>query len=461
MRNAVRSMSRPSRAQQTIPSPRNKRAETTMSSHRNKRSFQKKTNPSTTSTSNNTNNTNTFRQLERERDRQRPFTVGRSTGSRQRARLLLAQQRSGAKSVADTRLSNLLVESSLLGADPTHQYNNSFDSFGEVATDREWFDREDQSSPSSSSSSSSSKRGGGSQSFPNYRSGAIRVEILLKEALTAVENHKESKHFRTAVAFDALTRIIPQLGGFERVMKMISLELLTSVYPKSSDNSVHSFESMPFYTMARSRGQKIEELEQALSELQKRHDHVLTAQLASGGSINVVVNRWRRKLLDSSFNTWRTVAAIQCELKTSSAKTMQKILARKKFAQTFHKWRRWTMEELLERATITALVVGEQAEDLERSGATIKKLREDVDLQEQEIATLIAENGRLKLQMYDAAAAKEKKEKKKCTALETEKSAQDDAAAAAASGKTMTQVEISQTAMRELSTLEDVETAVV
>tara|TARA_B110000208_G_scaffold172030_1_gene214780 strand:- start:83 stop:1303 length:1221 start_codon:yes stop_codon:yes gene_type:complete len=308
---------------------------------------------------------------QKQNQQRRPMTVAARPSTRasynhhHHARVLLAQRQRGTQSAAQQRLSSLLVESSLR-QDIT--FNESESTFGEVATDKEWFD-------------SSSKD-------PGFRSEAIKVEILLREALIAVDNHPRPNPFRTAVAFDALTRILPHLSGFSKVMRTVSLELLASVYPKSTPEAATSFENVPFFAMAQTRGRKITQLNAALVKLQLRHDHVLNSQMASGGSINVVVLRWRRKVLNAYFNTWRTVAFVQIELKRTSARTMGNGLIRRNFANVFHAWRRVVTEELLEKAKDLSLVVVEQADDLERCVTSIKRLKEDLSEKDQEIATL-------------------------------------------------------------------------
>ena len=328
---------------------------------------------------------------------QRPTTVAthpnqnkRYTRQKQHARVLLAQRQRGTQSVQQQRLSNLLVESSLR-SDPSFSFNNdNQSSYGQVSTNKQWMNRDSVT-----------------DNEPEFRSEAIKVEILLREALTAIDNHSKPNPFRTAVAFDALTQILPNLGGFERVMRTVSLELLASVYPKSQPGTLRTFENMPWFSMTKTRGQKITQLNNSLLSLQKKYDHVLSAQLASGGSINVVVLRWRKKVMNAYFNTWRTVTSIQTELKGTSARTMGAGLARRRFAKVFRSWRRWVTEELLERASITARIVGEQAEDLEKSRDTIRTLREELASRNEEIATLVSENGKLQVERME----EEKKKK--------------------------------------------------
>lgn len=96
------------------------------------------------------------------------------------------------------------------------------------------------------------------------------------------------------------------------------------------------------------------------------------------------------------------MAAIQKELKTSSARTMASSLRRRHFSKVFGSWRRYVTEELLDRSLIEGLVVVEQSSELDRSAAIMKQLREDLESRNQEIATLLAENSALKRLMYDA-----------------------------------------------------------
>ena len=207
----------------------------------------------------------------------RPMTVSvsrRQGRPDQHSRVLLARERAqSANCKADQRSirqNNLLVESNLRH----DQSLNADRTFGEVPVDAEWFQQRNKLGGSSIVTSPTT-----TTTVPSpYRSEAIRIEILLKEALAVNENHPRPNPFRSAVAFDSLTQIIPQLSkGFQRVMRMISLELLASVYPSSSNNAATSFEAKPFFSLTQLRGQKITQLNEQMEALQKKFDHVLVS----------------------------------------------------------------------------------------------------------------------------------------------------------------------------------------
>lgn len=229
-----------------------------------------------------------------------------------------------------------------------------------------------------------------------YRSGAINIEILLKEALAAIQNHTKPNPFRTAVAFDALMQIIPQLGGFQRVMRQISLELLASVYPKAPETSSSAFESAPFFATTILRGEKIHSLNMEMTTLQQRYDSLLATQMASTGSINVIVDRWVKKVKFYTFQHWCCVVSKVLALKNAAATIMSRVYTRKRFADVFYSWRRWVTKLSLERALVDGLVVGEQIAELDRTALLIKELRNELIEQTNQIGALTIENSALK-----------------------------------------------------------------
>ena len=302
-------------------------------------------------------------------------------------------RRSPPRSAESERFSNLLIESSLRSDQHIATSQERHD-FGQVSVNREWFRRSSLSKSStrsrdrSFSGSPTSTSISTSTSTTMYRSGAINIEILLKEALAAIENHTKPNPFRTAVAFDALMQIIPQLGGFQRVMRQISLELLASVYPKAPETSSSAFEPKPFFATTILRGEKIHSLNMEMTTLQQRYDSLLATQMASTGSINVIVDRWVKKVKFYTFQHWCCVVSKVLALKNKSAEMMKRVHARKRFADVFYSWRRWVTKLSLERALVDGLVVGEQIAELDRTALLIKELRNELIERNNQISVL-------------------------------------------------------------------------
>jgi hypothetical protein len=309
---------------------------------------------------------------------QRPKTTShfqrhRRGTSEQHARVILATRERGTQSVASQRYSDLLVESNLRS-----NQSLGIDVDRSVSVDRSWMQ----------------------DSNSMFRSGAIQIEIQMKESLATVENHVSPNPFRSAVAFDSLTRIIPQLKpGMRRVMKMIALELLRSVYPSSND-SYTPLDSTPFFETSKLRGQSITKLTTEINKLNNQYDILLAAQMASSGSINCVVNRWRKKYLNASFNTWRTVAFVRKQLKHNASLLLRKKLTRKRFNNIFFRWKMFSMKQILERSRMESLVVNEQNSELVRSALIIKELRKELSERKEEIVTLVKENSALKMMVF-------------------------------------------------------------
>ena len=239
-----------------------------------------------------------------------------------------------------------------------------------------------------------------SRKSTSFKSDTVEIEIRLREAMaTYPDNHPHP--IRTAAAFDALTKIIPHLSGFRRIMRTIALELFASIYPKE----VHQIPPVntPYFKKVSAQNVAIQELDGQLSDLRLKYDSLLDVQTASGGSITVIVNRWRRKLLATVFQSWRTVSFLGIELKNASAAAYQKAVLRKRYQSVFKAWQKWTTRELLKRERMNAMIVKEQAEDLEACQKTIKELRENLASMNEQVKFLVNENSALKTAQYDIA----------------------------------------------------------
>ena len=227
-----------------------------------------------------------------------------------------------------------------------------------------------------------------------FRSESLAIEIQLREALASC-TEKQPHTIRTAAAFDALTHIIPHLAGFRRVMQTVALELFASIYPKDvlAASPVHK----TFFEKVSAQEVAIVELDGNLAELQKKYDYVLEAQMASGGSIAVIVNRWRKKLMFSAFQSWRTVAFLGMELKNASAATYRKSRQRKHYMSVFKAWHTYTTRECLSRLRVNERVAADQAQDLEMCQETIRELRGKLAAMTEQVKVLVDENSRLKM----------------------------------------------------------------
>ena len=239
---------------------------------------------------------------------------------------------------------------------------------------------------------------------PFFKSPALQLETDFFEAMTASHHHARPSKFRSSMALRTLVGILPQMGGFRHLISSVCQELTQAIY--SLDGNGNSAENgAPYFDVARERKMQLSALRQQFRSLKRQYDHVLEAQLASSGSVSLIVERWRRKVLDVVFTTWRSIARISADQKCATIRASQLRKQKAFFRKVFKEWHTAALRLALGRTKKKAIVADTLSVELEEAAETIKNLRRDVKNSETQIALLIDQQTRLQDELHDTHEA--------------------------------------------------------